>query len=117
MRLYIWNYVCLGLMVTCATAQAATIRLVGGEIDTDAIQMATAASLEPYGDGAGQAMAIVQFAGPIRPEWLKELEEAGAVPQHYLPDFAYLVRLQISAIETIKQANGVRWVGHLPVRL
>ncbi len=36
---------------------------------------------------------IVQFAGPIRAEWRHRLEEAGAEPLGYIPDFAYKTRM------------------------
>src|SRR3989441_9446688 len=35
---------------------------------------------------------VVQFSGPIRSEWRRALEAAGAAVLEYLPDFAYLVR-------------------------
>ena len=55
--------------------------------------------------------AIVQFDGPIRPQWRYALEQLGAVIMDYLPDFAYIVRLPQSAQAMAARLNHVRWIG------
>lgn len=40
---------------------------------------------------AGPALQLVQFVGPIKPEWLAAIEAAGARPVHYIAHNAYLV--------------------------
>jgi serine protease AprX len=59
---------------------------------------------------------IVQFKGPIKPEWLAAVDDAGAVPRASLGDFALVVRADKTAIDTIAALEHVRWVGHLPNR-
>ncbi len=54
---------------------------------------------------------IVQFAGPIRQRWLRELEKAGIQPVGYLPHYAVLARLTREQRERIATLAPVRWVG------
>ncbi len=54
---------------------------------------------------------IVQFEGPIQPEWKVRLEAAGAVIDNYLPDNAFLVRLDGRSRTLVAAQNEVRWVG------
>ncbi len=41
--------------------------------------------------GAGKQMRLIQFAGPIRPEWYKALVDTGVRIVTYIPNNAYLV--------------------------
>ena len=42
-------------------------------------------------DLSGAALHLIQFVGPIKDEWLQEVEKTGAVPIHYIATNAYLV--------------------------
>lgn len=54
---------------------------------------------------------LIQFDGPIRPEWRQALEADGAEVLDYVPDYAYLVRAP-SLPELNRQGlEAVRWVG------
>ncbi|MBN1810867.1 MAG: S8 family serine peptidase [Anaerolineae bacterium] len=63
--------------------------------------------------------AIVQFEGPVRPEWQVALLEAGVRVLDYLPDYAYVVRLSTADelptadLATLARLPGVRWTGEL----
>ena len=58
---------------------------------------------------------IVQLNGPILDEWRNEIEKSGAKIIGYIPDFAYLVRMEPTAETTVRGLNFVRWVGdYLP---
>ena len=43
------------------------------------------------GTFAGKRLHLVQFAGPIKPEWVDALEQNGARVVTYIPQNAYLV--------------------------
>jgi hypothetical protein len=52
---------------------------------------------------------ILQFTGPIREEWKKEIEDMGGTFYGYIPDYAFILR-----IEDRLKLNGlpyVRWAG------
>jgi subtilisin family serine protease len=63
--------------------------------------------------------AIVQFEGPVRPEWRAALLEASVRVLDYLPDYAYVVRLPAADesptadLSTLARLPGVRWTGEL----
>ena len=40
---------------------------------------------------SGEALHLVQFVGPIKDDWLKQVRAVGAVPIHYIANNAYLV--------------------------
>ncbi|TVR93593.1 MAG: hypothetical protein EA418_11815, partial [Wenzhouxiangellaceae bacterium] len=54
---------------------------------------------------------IVQFHGPILPEWRRALASAGHEVLDYVPDFALLVRSPAHASHSLDQFDMVRWVG------
>lgn len=60
------------------------------------------AALTPY---------IIQFAGQVGPEEAAALTTLGGQVVAYLPENAYLVRLQPDEADAIRSLAGVRWVG------
>ena len=59
---------------------------------------------------------VIQFEGPVLPEWQAALAAEQITPLAYLPDYAYVVRLPPVGREAAWQLPGVRWVGYLPQR-
>jgi hypothetical protein len=57
------------------------------------------------------AYYIIQFEGPIRREWVHELERRGIEPFGYLPNYAMLGRLDQEQCDMVKTLPRVRWVG------
>ncbi|HBY95706.1 MAG TPA: hypothetical protein DEP84_17430 [Chloroflexi bacterium] len=53
---------------------------------------------------------IVQFSGPIQAAWRAEVERAGAEPVGYLPDFAYLARMDAATAHRLRSLDPVRLV-------
>ena len=106
----------LGLTLAAARARPdpeppLLLRLRAGWVDP-----AQGASPIPPPLGASSApspYAIVQFRGPIRPEWQDALRAAGARVIDYLPDYAYVVRLPPDGAERLRNLPGVRWVSDL----
>jgi serine protease AprX len=54
---------------------------------------------------------IVQFKGAVLPEWKQALADAGAVVGDYLPDNAFLVKLDADAMTQVQALSFVRWIG------
>jgi hypothetical protein len=65
------------------------IKLNAGQLDTRAAEVrALRKSAGPF---TGKRLHLVQFAGPVKPEWRAALEETGARIISYLPENGYLV--------------------------
>jgi hypothetical protein len=61
------------------------------------------------GDGTGYY--LVQFHGPILPEWKTALIDAGATLHEYVPDFAFIVKMNAAVVQRVQALEMVRWVG------
>jgi len=59
---------------------------------------------------------MVQFIGPIKEEWLKEIKKAGGQPRVPHGAFTYIVRADARTLARISALPYVRWVGHLSHR-
>ena len=59
---------------------------------------------------------LVQFIGPIKEEWLKEIKKAGGEPRVPHGVFTYVVRADAKTLARISALSFVRWVGHLSHR-
>ena len=60
---------------------------------------------------SGPDYYFVQFAGPILAEWRADLEKQGAEIMDYVPDFAYIVRMDEQTLDRVTQLQTIRWVG------
>jgi uncharacterized repeat protein (TIGR01451 family) len=60
---------------------------------------------------AGGDFRLVQFQGPIRPEWLAALRAAGAEPVQYIHPFAYVVWADPAALHAARALPAVRFTG------
>ena len=59
---------------------------------------------------------LVQFIGPIKEQWLKEIKKAGGQPRVPHGAFTYVVRADDKSLAKINALPYVRWVGHLSHR-
>ncbi len=57
---------------------------------------------------------LVQFAGPVKPEWLDAVSDAGGEVVDTYAGFTVVVRADDTQIAQIAQLPVVRWAGHLP---
>jgi subtilisin-like proprotein convertase family protein len=89
------------------------ILLNAGALDTTTPEVK--ALSQPVGEFAGKNMLLVQFAGPVRPEWYAQMTGAGAAVVTYIPTNAYLLygdAKQIAATQAWGQvASFVQWQG------
>lgn len=74
-------------------------------------------SFDPLQAQAGPAAApdlgvyLVQFRGPIQPEWKAAVTAAGAALFDYIPDYAFVARMDTSVARRVAALPAVRWVG------
>lgn len=63
----------------------------------------------------GQALHLIQFVGPIKPEWRKSIEQLGVAFINYVPQNAFLVRGNAEALNRLQAwaaaTNVVQWDG------
>lgn len=107
--------------VTLLSASGSSVRddlnvllLRAGAFDTTEGETVAASALgEP--DFADEQLYLVQFVGPIKKQWLKELKSHAEIVS-YIPNNAYLVRATaqgLSQINSLKSevASHVQWTG------
>ena len=54
---------------------------------------------------------LLQFSGPVLDEWKAAVEAAGGQIGPYIPDYAFLVYLDVAAKAAVSNLPFVRWVG------
>jgi hypothetical protein len=59
----------------------------------------------------GKAVRIIQFIGPIRQEWLKELAHKGIETYGYLPHYAVMAGMDAAQCDVARALPTVSWVG------
>jgi hypothetical protein len=89
------------------------LQLVGASLDTSA--PATRSLRPAVGGFEGRRLHLVQFAGPIKPEWRQALEATGVAVISYLPQDAYLVCGDAGALGRLQSwaagETAVQWEG------
>ncbi len=91
------------------------IELRAASINTAGREPQIPAGLEEV-EGAGKYLRIVQFKGPIQPDWVAKLKSVvGATVISYVPNNAYLVWLDQSAEDKLCAMEGgsgpIQWIG------
>jgi len=81
------------------------ILLQSGHLDTTARRTSTVAALPGKLAAArpGRRLHLVQFAGPIKPEWPEQLKEMGLQIVNYIPENTYLVYGEGSALARLRE--------------
>ncbi len=94
-------------------ADADFIELNAGRLDTRSSQ--AQAMRQGAGVFAGKRLHLIQFAGPIRPEWIEALCATGVRLVHYIPQNAYLIQGSAPALARMQtwaaSAGFVQWEG------
>jgi hypothetical protein len=90
-----------------------------GRVDTSRRDLARGETLARQRSSSNE-LRIVQFPGPIRRQWLEKLRATGAQVLGYVPNYAYLVRGNASAVARVAALDGqqgagesqpIRWMG------
>jgi len=98
-----------------------TLRLGDQEIDTSRPRLDIKGKLHSHPHyknekklSAGYHHHLVQFIGPIKQQWLKNIKKVGAELRDPLNAFTYVVRSNDKTLTKLIALPYVRWVGHLP---
>ncbi len=59
----------------------------------------------------GSCHYIVQFIGPIRPEWSEQLKERGVVIHEFRQRFNFIVEMDVETKREVEDLDFVNWVG------
>jgi hypothetical protein len=92
------------------------IELNAVRLDTRAVSPTAGRALrKSAGSFAGKHLHLVQFAGPVKPEWRAALEKTGAHIVSYIPENAYLIYGDSTALGRMQSWAGtnefVQWEG------
>jgi len=63
-------------------------------------------------EGAGYRYYIVQLSGPVYESQKAQIQQAGGVIFDYIPDYAFIVRLDEQSRQVVSSLPFVRWVGY-----
>ncbi len=88
------------LYVGASAVSAAQIQLNAGAIDT--AQPEAVALRQAVGEFDGKRLHLVQFSGAIQPQWLDALKSDGVQIVDYIPDYAYLVWGDATALSRLQ---------------
>ncbi len=107
LMLIIWLGVWMGMPAPAAATPSdggPYIHLVWGVLDPSRLPSVGVTSTK-----AG--VYIVQFVGPVQEAWKASLRAAGGQIGGYLPDYAFVVRLEADALARTAVLPFVRWIG------
>lgn len=95
-------------------SQGPYIRLASGEFDPFAepvpISLPSDLRLDSY-PADEEGYYILQFKGPIVQAWKDAITDAGARIFDYVPDFAFIVKMNAPTKAAVEAMEEVRWVG------
>jgi len=91
------------------------IELSAASVDTAAGEPAIPSHLQ-QSDTAGKRLRLIQFRGPVKPEWLEQVKAAGDVKiVSYIPNNAYVLYLDEASennLQKLTEPNGpIQWIG------
>jgi uncharacterized repeat protein (TIGR01451 family) len=91
------------------------VQLAVTDVDTSAGEPAIPGNLQ-QGEPSGKRLRLIQFKGPIQPDWLDQVKAAGDLQiVSYIPNNAYLVYLDgktEATLNGLKVPNGpLQWIG------
>ena len=95
-------------LLLASGALAGGIHLKTGTIDTDVVSQAAASASQP---AFGSGCYLVQLKGPVSESDKKALADAGAELIDYIPDNAFLARIQRSEVAGVRRLDCVKWIG------
>jgi hypothetical protein len=88
------------------------VRLRNGVIETPPAATRSAAPAATAGSVVS-GLFLIQFEGRYESAWRAELEAAGVELLHFVPDDAFVARLNNASLAGIRAMDPVRWVGPL----
>ena len=85
-----------------------TIKLKTTEIDTSGPNLSIFSEGQP---SPGGHFYIVQFSGPVQEDWKQRITDYGAKFFGYLPEDAFIVKMDASTASVVSADHDVTWVG------
>ncbi len=70
---------------------------------------AYASTIDP---GPDKHHYIVQFIGPIKEEWKKDIQDEGGILCDPLSSYSYIVEMNSETREKVRRLPFIRWIGH-----
>jgi len=105
---------CTGTEVHRQNSVPLLIHLAAGAFDplsvSDPIVLPRELKLRKYPEGE-VGYYIVQFKGPVQEKWKKAVVSAGARLFDYIPQFAFIAKMDHQTREAIRAMPSVRWIG------
>ncbi len=98
------------LLARPSALDSSLIRLKSVTFDPQAGEPAIPQSLRAPMTG-GQGTYLLQFNGPVQDDWKGAVEQAGARLYGYIPDYAFIARIDAAALTQLRALPFVRWVG------
>jgi len=97
-----------------STKEPVLIYLAIGSFDplfqTSPVDLPQELTLQRYpGDGTGYY--ILQFKGPVLQKWKEEVASAGVDIFDYIPQFAFVVKMDNQSLRAVEAMDPVRWIG------
>jgi hypothetical protein len=80
------------------------------DTETELPKISPALHIESYEPGT-YGLYIIQFIGPLKQSWLNQISTMDASLLNYIPNYAYLVRLNSDMEKSIRQLYFVQWLG------
>lgn len=93
------------------TPDSPRIRLQAATFDPLADRLSTPPTPDTKRGEDRQSTHLVQFDGPVQEAWKTAVREAGAHLYGYIPDHAFIARLDAATAEKVRALPFVRWVG------
>jgi serine protease AprX len=105
---------CRPIEVPCQKSSPLSIHLAVGTFDplseSGPMALPPGLSLQNYPKGEA-GYYILQFKGPVRNEWKTQVAAAGARLFDYVPQFAFIAKMDDRARDVIRAMEPVRWIG------
>ena len=99
----------LGPALADASPPPPAIRLQYATFDPLDAEPAMPVEATPAPDGP--TLYLLQFAGPVHADWKAAVEAAGARLYGYIPDYAFIARMDEATAARVRTLSFVRWVG------
>src|SRR5262245_39327377 len=94
----------------CLAAGAQPIRLRNEIIDTTPVAARLPAAVVAQDNLAASGLFLIQFTGPMQAEWPQQLRGLGIELLRYVPDHAFVAKLDNARPAQVKGLPFVRWV-------
>ena len=89
-------------------AQMHSIKMKTAEVDTSGPNLSIFSAGK---QSAGSHFYIVQFSGPVQEDWKRRITDYGAKFFGYLPEDAFIVKMDASTASVVSADHSVTWVG------